>query len=171
MRFHGGDLVGARDDYARAATLDPEDMWLLLLGGISARLQGDRSEALELVRRAGDVAPEERYPAIFRVVLGDPPSVLDRHLRDPQDWYDHFVAFCAGRRSMEELLAEAARGSSPWRVRERSCEAHAFIGMLAERDGDLEAARRHYRAALDTEVFGFIEYRWAMNRLTSPDLR
>jgi lipoprotein NlpI len=71
------------------------------------------------------------------------------------------------RQDLDEtgLLAAADGAKTPLRVKQRRCEAHAYLGLFAEQAGATARAREHYQATVDTRVENYIEYQWALLRL------
>jgi tetratricopeptide (TPR) repeat protein len=69
-------------------------------------------------------------------------------------WVDRLLAYNAGLISADELLAA---GTS----RLNRCEAHFFIGMALLAGGDRAGARAHFRQAVDTHVFVYVDHTWS----------
>jgi serine/threonine protein kinase len=67
-------------------------------------------------------------------------------------WYNHALDYECGRLTADELIALA--GSS----RLNLCEAHHMIGLQRLAAGDRDAAKAHFRKAVATDVFFFVEY-------------
>jgi hypothetical protein len=90
--------------------------------------------------------------------------VLTRALTS-RDFLGRVAQTYAGRLPAEALLAEADAPDDPAERAERRCLAHGFLGLLAERDRDLERAHERYQACVDTGVSSCTVSYWAAARL------
>jgi hypothetical protein len=77
-------------------------------------------------------------------------------------WVDRLLAFNAGLIPADELLAA---GTS----RLNRCEAHFFIGMALLAGGDRDGERAHFRQAVDTHVFVYVDHTWSRAFLARLD--
>lgn len=166
-RFARSDLAGARADYARVASLDPTALWGHLMSGILDGLAGADSSRVHL-QRAVALHPEEPYPALWLAAFGGDRAPLAAHMSaGERPWPGPIARFLAGELDATTLLASAAEAKTARRARERACEAHAFIALVAERAGEAARAREHYQACLDLGVVSFVEHHVARARLAS----
>lgn len=117
-------------------------------GGRGCHL-GRRAEGLAGLGGARELAPSDVCVLLFLVGLGGDPTQLEPHAKGP-GWAGHLARYYLRRLRRAELLAEADRAPTPEEVKERVCEAHGYVGLLAELDGDL--ARESYRSCLATGV-------------------
>lgn len=130
-------------------------------------LVGDRAAAFECAReyaRHGDAI----YAWLFVAALGGDRSPLER-CADPAQWSHQLARFMVGTLDAEALLRAASgpafEGPEGPTERERVCEAHGWIGLRADRDGELVTARQHYEACVETGAEYFFEHGWARMRL------
>lgn len=70
-------------------------------------------------------------------------------------WYLKLLDYNCGSCSAEELLHAAKHSLLS------QCEGHFFIATTCLADGDRRGARKHFEAAVETDVFGFNEYTWS----------
>ena len=161
LSLSDGDTAGARANALAALELDSADGWACLLGALASVDSPGHQEA-PLLERALD-SSFRRYAAVWRAGLGGPPPQAE--LTSGKDWVAELVRFGCQQLDEAGLLAAADAGKCPGRVKQRRCEAHAFLGLFAERAGDTPRAREHYQAAVDTGVVEYLEYHWALLRL------
>ena len=74
------------------------------------------------------------------------------------DWFGKLAGHLAGLVGAEELLEEAHKANRFLR-RDRLCEAHAYIGARLLISEEPEAARGHFKKAVATGVYTFMEYK------------
>jgi tetratricopeptide (TPR) repeat protein len=169
LRFGEGDLAGASADYAKVVAQSPTDTWAWTMQGVIAAAGGDREAGRRSLEKAVALDASAPYPTIWCAAFGGPVRSLEPHAGGAT-WAARVASFWRGGLSAEELIAESGRTSSAWRARERACEAHAYVGIDAERRGNAAAAREHYRKCVETGVVTFVEYAFAKARLASGQL-
>ena len=127
-------------------------------------LLGRREEALADYARAGDEDPSRAYPAIWIAGLGGGDERL-RPFASGTQWISEVARHYVGRLTEAELLERAEQASDESTRLDQLCEAYGYIGLLAEREGDVTKALDSYRRCVETGVSNFIEHRWAKIRL------
>ncbi len=148
-----GAWVAAVAQFSEAIRRDPEQGISYLLRGHVRLLSGDEGGA----RSDFAAAAARGEPAYGALWAGDEPSLQD--LASGDDWIAALAAAALGQHSQAQLLEAAADDLG------KLCEAWAFLGFWAEQDGRQETAREHYQRCLQTEAYGYSEYRWARDRL------
>lgn len=121
--------------------------------------------------------PTHQYGRLYVCVVTGETVLLDP-LLDVSVWVGDLARFLVGRVSAESLLESASRprdgedGPNRGFLRlRRECEAHFFIGRDAERRGDLDRAREHYRASVATGMNRDYEVMWSRARLAKLEGR
>jgi lipoprotein NlpI len=118
----------------RLRQLNPST-WDTMAIQLTLRLLGRKDEAINMCRQARDHA--QPMPPWRR------------------DWYRRLLDYSCGDLSETQLIKAA--GSS----RYSQCEAHFFIGITKLGEGDRRAAREHFRAAVATRIFFYLDYDWS----------
>ncbi len=77
---------------------------------------------------------------------------------DEPGWHGRLASFAAGTLTSDQLLAAADDAG-------QRCEAHFYSGARELAQGDIAAARAHFRAALDTGMISYFEYAMAQELL------
>lgn len=163
LRSSKGDLKGALADYDALLSRTP-DANAFRGRALLRALGGNRAGALEDLAAARKLKPEDPYLALWTVGLGGDPACLDAvPLKD--DWISNVVRLYAGKLTRDELLAAAEKAATPRERDEHLCEAHGYLALREDRDGDVAAARADYERCLATKVTSFIEYAYAYGRL------
>ncbi|MCO5167292.1 MAG: hypothetical protein M9894_13155 [Planctomycetes bacterium] len=167
-----GDLEGALAGRRRVAELRPEQGWSWLHQARLEALLGRRDVALDLLARGaacGD-EPEPVWLRLWRVGLGAPPDELEADAAEEGAWTARLARLVQRRADPDALLLEATRDGPPGqRPDDARCEVLGFAGLLADVDGDLEAARARYEACVATDAADFVEHEWARLRLAQLD--
>lgn len=95
-------------------------------------------------------------------------------LLDPDDWATNLVRFYAGQLSEQALLQSILQGlSNPRHLAERLCEAYFYLAKWHQARGNLEQALIYYHKTLSTNVYEFVEHRYArmeMARIRGDEL-
>jgi tetratricopeptide (TPR) repeat protein len=159
-----GRLREAVADFARAAELWPGYGLPLKNSAMTRALDADLAGAQDDFARAAEADPQDPEPWLWAYGLGGDASVLTRALTS-RDFLGRVAQTYAGRLPAEALLAEADAPDDPAERAERRCLAHGFLGLLAERDRDLERAHERYQACVDTGVSSCTVSYWAAARL------
>jgi tetratricopeptide (TPR) repeat protein len=159
------DLTGALSDLEEALARDPGWKWPL---GQRARLRallGDRGGALADFARASVEAPDDEYHPLWMAGLGAPDPARLGAIAASKSWMAGLARRALGQGTDAEALAFVDQGETDKDRRERACVILGFLGVFAERDGDLAAARAHYRACLALRRFLWAQHQWSVNRL------
>lgn len=144
--------------------LRPSDPDEFVRRGVVRALLGDRGQAHSDFQRAVDLDPRGRYAPLWIAGISGGTLHLTRFAEVP-GWGAALAGAMLGERTEQELLAEAVLSGSSGEQARRRCEAYGFLGLLAERRGDLTSARRLYRQCVATGVYEWLQLPWAMVRL------
>lgn len=126
-RYFAEDFAGARDAFGRALQLNPQMRYVRPWQLLASTMAGARLGANAPSKPAGSDLPDADAPP---------------------DWTDRLVSFLEGRSTPGELLAAVSADARIGPA--QRCEAHFFIGTLAQRAGNREEAERHFQEALQT---------------------
>lgn len=177
------DLVGAFDDcfsykdkwsdYERYPLKRPHPQFVrAICHDVAGDAERCLDELLATFRRSRQ--PEREPGRLFATVVTGGTALL-APLLQRDDWTGSLARFLGGECSADHLLRrarESVSGNEPrdevTRVR-RLCEAHFFIGRDAERRGEVERARAHYRSSIATGRNRDFELMWSRARLARLD--
>lgn len=136
--------------------------WKHLVRGFDRLQRGDRDGGLADLRRAAELHPKDPWaPLWIAVTTGESAEGL----LVGEAWLGEVWRFTGGELGAEDLLARVTTAEGRAKPSERLLVAHCFIGVAAERDGDVEVAKAHYQACLATGEELWTEFEWAIYRL------
>lgn len=134
--YYGGRYELAVADMQSFYSLDPKD--------------GYRSLWLYLTQSAQDTEQAKANLAMSQPDLA------------PNAWSSVLVDYYLGKNSREEVFAAAKVGlSHPNEYAERLCEAYFYIAKIAQEQGQYSDAANYFRLALATNIYDFVEHRYA----------
>ncbi|WP_394204793.1 lipoprotein NlpI [Shewanella waksmanii] len=77
-------------------------------------------------------------------------------------WASILVDYYLKRLTKEQVFALAKEGlTNPNEYAERLCEAYFYMAKVAQKQGQLNDAANYYRLALATNIYDFVEHRYA----------
>jgi len=175
-----GIAVQANDEEERpnqkSSELDRPEMMGFARGyaarGMAKALVGDRESGKADLEKVIDFVKftkaERQYArcVIWFVEFGGDRGRLEKYA-EGTDWISHVVRFYLGRTTSEQLLVEARKAGMIHREQELTCEAYTYMGLLAERKGDMKAARASYEACVATGIIKNDEYIWSKVRFAA----
>ena len=116
------------------------------------------------------VKPSDPYRVLWRYIgfaerdVKQAQAVLQQHLLalDADDWATNLVRFYAGELSEKALLESILVGlNNPRQLAERLCEAYFYLAKWHQARGDANQALIYYHKTLATNVYEFVEHRYA----------
>ena len=116
------------------------------------------------------VKPSDPYRVLWRYIgfaerdVKQAQAVLQQHLLalDADDWATNLVRFYAGELSEKALLESILVGlNNPRQLAERLCEAYFYLAKWHQARGDVNQALIYYHKTLATNVYEFVEHRYA----------
>jgi len=116
------------------------------------------------------VKPSDPYRVLWRYIgfaerdAKQAQAVLQQHLLalDADDWATNLVRFYAGELSEKALLESILVGlNNPQQLAERLCEAYFYLAKWHQARGDANQALIYYHKTLATNVYEFVEHRYA----------
>ncbi|SQH77887.1 lipoprotein precursor [Shewanella benthica] len=89
----------------------------------------------------------------------------------PNAWSSVLVDFYLGEKSRAEVFAAAKVGlSHPNEYAERLCEAYFYLAKIAQEQGQYSDAANYFRLALATNIYDFVEHRYARIELAKLNM-
>lgn len=116
------------------------------------------------------VKPSDPYRVLWRYIgfaerdAKQAQAMLQQHLLvlDADDWATNLVRFYAGELSEKALLESILVGlNNPRQLAERLCEAYFYLAKWHQARGDANQALIYYHKTLATNVYEFVEHRYA----------
>lgn len=116
------------------------------------------------------VKPSDPYRVLWRYIgfaerdAKQAQAALQQHLvaLDADDWATNLVRFYAGELSEKALLESILLGlNNPRQLAERLCEAYFYLAKWHQAWGDANQALIYYHKTLATNVYEFVEHRYA----------
>ena len=116
------------------------------------------------------VKPSDPYRVLWRYIgfaerdAKQAQAALQQHLLalDADDWATNLVRFYAGKLSEKALLESILVGlNNPRQLAERLCEAYFYLAKWHQARGDVNQALIYYHKTLATNVYEFVEHRYA----------
>ncbi|GAA4876053.1 lipoprotein NlpI [Ferrimonas pelagia] len=151
--------------------LDPEFTFAYLNRGI-ALYYGERADlAVQDLTTFLLEEPSDPYRAIWLYLaqqeLDSEQALIQladhRTRMDEDNWATGLVDLFLGRIGAGDLLASSREGlSQQGELAERLCEAYFYLGKRARLQGDNGKAMNLYKLALATNVYEFVEHRYAL---------
>ncbi|WP_394133259.1 lipoprotein NlpI [Shewanella maritima] len=165
-----GEFESAYESFDGVLELAPEYDYAYLNRGI-ALFYGERYElAKQDLQTFYDRQPSDGYRALWLYLISvgmeqeQATATLSENRKQlpPTSWSTVLVDFYLGNVT-EEQLFEAAKFnlSSAKEYAERLCEAYFYIAKQADSQGDYQKAANLYRLVLATNIYDFVEHRYA----------
>jgi lipoprotein NlpI len=172
-----GDFNAAYEAFDSALELAPEHEFAYLNRGIALYYAGKSELAVADFERFQALKPDDAYRVIWlylaqsEISIEQAKSRLQQNLQqlDGSAWSTNIVRFLAGSLTEQALLDSVLDNlSGPQLLAERLCEVYFYLAKWHERQNRPQQALSYYKQVLATNVFEFIEHRYArveINRL------
>ena len=150
--------------------LDGEHEYAYLNRGIALYYGARPQLAVTDLRSFLDFAPDDPYRVLWLYLAQrdiDVEAALSqlntsKQALDPQNWAYNLVALYAGDIDEETLLNGISQGvESQQELSQRLCEAYFYLAKLHQAKGEETLATDYFRLALSTNVYEFVEYKYA----------
>ncbi|MGX9459767.1 lipoprotein NlpI [Shewanella sp. A14] len=165
-----GELDSAYEAFDGVLELSPSYDYAFLNRGI-ALYYGERYElAVTDMKAFYDRDPSDGYRVLWLYLMS---SAVDKtqalvdletqrqQLKD-QDWASVLVDFYLGKIDQEQVFSAAKVGLSQQKeYAERLCEAYFYLAKHAASKGQYQQAANFYRLTLATNIYDFVEHRYA----------
>lgn len=167
-----GRYEQAFEAFDSALELNPEHGYVHLNRGIALHYYGERGDELSVedIETFFIKNPEDPYRAIWLYLAESKLNKQEAQLRlkfnatqlDPNQWAYQIIQLYLGQvsetafiRGMGENLQNARELS------DRLCEGYFYLAKLKLAQGDEDAAKNYFRLALSTNVYEFVEHKYA----------
>lgn len=88
--------------------------------------------------------------------------IVNRAKLAPNAWSTALVDYYLGTKDKEAVFALARKGlKQPNEYAQRLCEAYFYMAKIAQQRGDNAEAANYFRLALATNIYDFVEHRYA----------
>lgn len=173
----GGDYNSAYEAFDSALELAPEHEFAYLNRGIALYYAGKTELALADFERFLSLKPNDAYRVIWFYLAQSelsPEQARQQLLQhqqklDKAEWSTNLVRFLAGNMSEKALVNSVLDNlTSEQLLAERLCEVYFYLAKWHQSQGRPQQALSYYKQVLATNVFEFIEHRYArleINRL------
>jgi lipoprotein NlpI len=165
-----GEYESAYEAFDAVLELSPDYDYAFLNRGI-ALYYGSRNElAVSDMESFYSLDPQDGYRALWLYIIESAVDVEKAKSNLMSNsvtlagnaWSSVLVDYYLGKKSRDEVFAAAKEGlSHPNEYAERLCEAYFYIAKIAQQQGqDIDAAN-YFRLALATNIYDFVEHRYA----------
>lgn len=153
-----------------ALELEPSYKFAYLNRGVSLYYAGRPNLAVEDLSIFLSFQPDDPYNAIWLYFseLADGNTEAYAHLvsrkavLSDEKWPNYIVDLFLGKLSEDELLALASdTTNSDMKLIEKLCEAYFYLAKLSMFNGNDALAEKYFNLALSTNVYEFVEHRYA----------
>ncbi|QIZ75932.1 lipoprotein NlpI [Ferrimonas lipolytica] len=165
------DFDKAYESFDAVLELDPEYNYAYLNRGIASYYGGRTDLAVIDFTTFYQLDKQDAYRVVWLYLAEqalDPVSAKSNlqqrvALLDSNDWATGLAKFYLGEIDEGQLLQSARRGlTKKGEMGERMCEAYFYLGKQARIDGEPSRAINLYKLALATNVYEFVEHRYAL---------
>ncbi|AZG37178.1 MULTISPECIES: lipoprotein NlpI [Shewanella] len=165
-----GEFDSAYEAFDGVLELSPNYDYAFLNRGI-ALYYGERYElAVDDMKVFYERDPSDGYRVLWLYLMTaavDKNAALvnlaqQREQLNDEDWSSILVDFYIGNVNQEQVFSAAKVGlSQPKEYAERLCEAYFYLAKHAAANGQYQQAANFYRLTLATNIYDFVEHRYA----------
>lgn len=165
-----GEFESAYEAFDAVLELSPEYDYAFLNRGI-ALYYGNRNDLAILdMESFYSLNPQDGYRALWLYIIESAADVekakhnlaSNRLSLAADAWSSTLVDYYLGNKSRGEVFTAAKEGlSHPNEYAERLCEAYFYIAKIAQQQGQNIDAANYFRLALATNIYDFVEHRYA----------
>ncbi|GGB74371.1 lipoprotein NlpI [Shewanella inventionis] len=165
-----GEFDSAYEAFDGVLELSPGYDYAYLNRGI-ALYYGERYQlAVEDMQAFYERDPTDGYRVLWLYLMSSAVDktqaladlALQRQQLNVDDWASVLVDFYLGKMSQEQVFAAAKVGlTQPKEYAERLCEAYFYLAKQAASNGQYQQAANFYRLTLATNIYDFVEHRYA----------
>lgn len=172
-----GDFEQAYDAFDSALELEPKYQYAYLNRGIALQYDGKLALAISDFQHFQAMKPDDPYRSLWLYLAEAEQSEtaalanLAKHQQglDKTVWSAQIVAFYLGQINEQQLLQLASTDvTEPKQLAEQLCEVYFYLARWHGLKHNPTQAVAYYKKSLSTNVYEFVEHRYArleMNRL------
>jgi len=169
-----GDFEKAYESFDATIELAPEHQYAYLNRGIALYYGGNDQLAVEDFKHFSQFDKSDPYRIIWRYlaeykidkVTANANLKVNRVNIGDTEWGRQIVDLYLMNISQSQFITGLTENvKSQTQLAERLCEAYFYLGIYARMHGQPELALNYFRLALSTNVFEFIEHRYARQEL------
>lgn len=170
-----GDFEQAYDAFDSALELEPKYQYAYLNRGIALQYDGKLALAINDFQQFQAMKPDDPYRSLWLYlaqVEQSAPQALDTLTKhqsalDKKAWSSQIVAFYLGQISEAELLKAASSDvTEPRQLAEQLCEVYFYLARWHGLKQNPTQAVAYYKKSLATNVYEFVEHRYARLEMT-----
>lgn len=174
-----GQFDKAYESFDAVVELAPEHQYVYLNRGISLYYGGKEKLAIDDLTKFHSLDNTDPYRAIWRYLAEnkiDTTMALknlkaNREMIDDNVWGRQIIDLFLMNMSQSQFIAGLTRNiESPQQLAERLCEAYFYLGIYARTYKQPELALNYFKLALATNVYEFVEHRYARRELLETRL-
>lgn len=175
-----GQFEKAYEAFDATIELAPEHQYAYLNRGIALYYGGHEKLAKEDLTKFHDFDASDPYRVIWRYLaehkldkaLAIKNLKANRHAIDESVWGRQIVDLYLMNISQSQFIAGLTKNiQSQTQLAERLCEAYFYLGIYARIYNQPELALNYFKLALATNVFEFVEHRYARRELLETRLQ
>lgn len=160
----------AYESFDATIELSPKHQYAYFNRGIALYYGGRPSLAVEDINHFHQQQKDEPYRIIWLYLaeqeIDAASAMTELQTRSSSVnnnvWAKDIIDLFLGKLSQSQFLARLPNGISSGReLTERLCEAYFYLGKYNQMKGELNAAANFFKLAMGTNVFDFVEHRYA----------
>lgn len=167
-----GRYEQAFEAFDSALELDPEHGYVHLNRGIALHYYGDRGDELSVqdIETFFIKNPQDPYRAIWLYLAETEINPQEARVRlsfnarqlDPSQWAYQIVQLYLGQLSEANFIKGMGENLKNSReLSDRLCEGYFYLAKMKLAQGEEDAAKNYFRLALSTNVYEFVEHKYA----------
>lgn len=165
-----GQYSQAFEVFDNVLEIEPEHSYVYLNRGIALHYFGKHELAADDLEAFLLRQPNDPYRAIWLYLAEYEINPEDARLRliynssmiDKNKWSYQLIDLYLGNIDEKQFIENMSRSlQSPRELVDRLCEGYFYLAKLKLREGDEETAKNYFRLALATNVFEFVEHKYA----------
>lgn len=165
-----GEFIEAYEAFDAVLEMDPEYEFAYLNRGMALYYAGRYDLSAPDIQQYYENDPQDAYRLLWAYIAAskiDQTAALEdlaqrRALITKDQWSNNLVDFYLGNMTQKTLLDSVVVGiETRKQMNERLCEAYFYLGKYYRALGQKSIATNFFKLALSTNVFEFVEHRFA----------
>lgn len=165
-----GDFNQAYESFDAVLDIEPGYAYAYLNRAIALQYDGKLELAIADYRQYQQQKPTDPYPAIWLYLaeVQQAPATAKANLQQAavqvtaNPWGRQLIGLFLGDISEQQLLSKATEpGTAPKQLTEQLCEAYFYLAKWHSLQNNPTQAAVYYKRALSTNVYEFVEHRYA----------